>query len=98
MTDVLGLVGARPGRLVRCRAVLAEVADGMLTRVAGVDAAIVGYVAVTELEFQADVGAVVGAVEAVAAVVRDLGAWVGAVGEGFLDADAARALTAGGIP
>lgn len=97
MTAVFGLVGARPARLVRCRTVLAEVAEGMLTRAAGVDDAVAGYVGVTELEFQADVGAVVGAVEAVAAVVRDLGAWVGAVGESFLDADAARALTAGGM-
>lgn len=95
MSDFLGLVGARPGRLVRYRAVLGEVADAMVTRAHGVDAAVAGYVARTELAFQADVGPVVGAVEALSEVVRDLGAWVGAVGESFVEADMAEALASG---
>jgi hypothetical protein len=77
------LVAARPERLQTFRSTAGALAEGLEERRAAVGRARMAYQAATEAAFEVDVGAALDAAVALAAGIRELGSWVGGIGDAF---------------
>jgi hypothetical protein len=76
-------VFARPDRLRRFRVTAGALADGLAVRAAALEGAVDAYRLRTERAFEVDARPLVDAVRALGLTVRELGDWVGQVGDAF---------------